>query len=43
MIVLEHLADKCRKDEVWAQEMLDSMTQMPKFWFRFHLKKQSLI
>lgn len=38
--LVEHLADKYRKDEVWAQEMLDSMTQNAKnSGLDFHFEK----
>jgi protein disulfide-isomerase len=28
--MVEHLAEKYRKDKAWAQEMMDSMTQTQK-------------
>lgn len=38
--LVEHLAEKYRKDEVWAQDMLDSMTQNAKnSGLDFHFEK----
>jgi protein disulfide-isomerase len=33
--MVEHLAEKYRKDKNWAQEMMDSMTKTLKFRIRF--------
>jgi protein disulfide-isomerase len=38
--MVEHLAEKYRKDKNWAQEMMDSMTQnAKKFRIRFPFRK----
>jgi predicted DsbA family dithiol-disulfide isomerase len=39
--MVEHLAEKYRKDKNWAQEMMDSMTQNAKnSGLDFHFEKQ---